>query len=125
MTAGPLVSLLLQSPFCHMAAPLTHSQGVLGQSFTLSPSPTNSAPYLADTGGTFVTTATEHSPVCIPLAMEKASHCREKREKQLRVSERGQLKEKGKKWVGGSLEMLTHSHDTPQHSPRSRLPPNP
>lgn len=84
-----------------MAAPLTHGQGIPGQSFTLSPSPTNSAPYLADTGGTFVTTATEYSPVCIPPAMEKASHCREKRQKQLKVFERGQRKEKEKKRVVG------------------------
>lgn len=45
--------------------------------------------------------------------MEKASHCREEREKQLKVF--GQLKKKGKKWVGGTGE-LTHSHNTPQNN---------
>lgn len=41
----------------------------------------NLTPYLADTGGTVVTTPTEHGPVRVPLAMEIASPCRRQRQK--------------------------------------------
>lgn len=43
------------------------------------------SPYLADTGGALVTAPTEHSPICIPPAVEVAPHCGEERERQLKV----------------------------------------
>lgn len=41
----------------------------------------NLTSYLADAGGTVITTSTEHSAVRIPLAMEIAPPCRRQRQK--------------------------------------------
>ena len=70
---------------------------MLGKSCALLPSPTPT--YLADTGGTLITSHTEHSPVCVPPAVEIASHCRGERERQ--------LKRKGNSGEGGALGKLT------------------
>lgn len=64
-------------------------------------------PYLADTGGTRVTTPTEHGPIRVPPAVEIASHCRGERG-QLKVFGQRQLKKRGNKWVGSPRAFNTH-----------------
>ena len=112
----PLVSLLPQFPFCCMAAPLLQVKASWESPVPCpSPSPPPpSAPYLADTRGTLVTTPTEHSPIRVPAAVEIASHCRGERKKQLKVF--GQLKKRGEQTGRGVFGKKMRPRNTPQHA---------
>lgn len=84
------------------------------------------SPYLADTGGALVTTPTEHSPICVPPAMEIAPHCGEEREKQLKVWVWA-AKGKGGKKTDGGPRGSSHT-STVQTKPENLTyfsPPNP